>query len=207
MNTNNEYSSMFDINGEIDELDFGIGPEPCWIDHSMLPRPIPEPEETKQKETPEKIEILHPVSKTPYLIDVARLAAVLNEHGKKVKTFSKNSAEIKLLIDQFCDHTHVDHMKENDARQIKNSGFTIDVLSTKKGKNGKYKCLFCPLLGQVNKSFPNKENLIRHNALHLRYSKFKCPYCDHKHFRNDTIKQHIKLKHPTDEVRVIPLRR
>ena len=74
-----------------------------------------------------------------------------------------------------------------------------------------FNCYFCPLLDttcrRANHCFPNKETLIRHNALHLQINKFMCGYCEHKHFRQDTIKQHIRLKHPerAHELKIIRL--
>lgn len=153
------------------------------------------------------VEVLHPMTKIPYLVEKNLLGKFLISNGRTVETFCKNSPRIQELVESFCDHTRVERMKPEHARMIRNSGYAIEILSTKKGKMGRYKCCFCPLLGQMSKSFPNKENLIRHNALHLRYNKFGCGYCPHKHFRNDTIKQHITLKHPEkrDEMKIIKL--
>jgi hypothetical protein len=162
-------------------------PEPSKIPIALTPH-IPDDE---------MCEVIHPVHKTPYMVSKKIFCSLLEHSGTRVQTYSKDSKEIARLVEQFCDHAHIEFMNAEKARMIKNSGYIIDVLSTKKGKSGRYRCLFCPLLGSMTKSFPNKENLIRHNALHLRYTKFQCGYCDYKHFRKDTIDQHINLKHPT----------
>ena len=130
---------------------------------------------------------------------------------------------------------------------IQQSGYTLKALVMKTGKGGSYKCLFCPLIGSSPKTFPNKETLIRHNALHLEeslkyvavrngpillgnkinknlffrrkfprqtilsckldYHRFRCRYCEYKHYRKDTISQHIKRKHPskTTEASILPV--
>ena len=95
------------------------------------------------------------------------------ELGKKGKTFSKDPTEIKLLVEQFCNTYHVEQMTDDNARQIINSGYAIDVVRTKKRSDGQgaFKCLFCPLLGQMNKSFKSKQGLLLHNSIHLRFSK------------------------------------
>lgn len=163
--------------------------------YQHAPRPIMDDAMPDEVADEDVCEVLHPVTKSPFLIEKKAFCQFLKQYGKPVKTYSKDSEKVLKLVDHFCDHSHIEFMTTEKARTIKNSGYTIDVLSTKKGKSGRYKCLFCPLIGSLNKSFPNKENLIRHNALHLRYNKFRCGYCDYKHFRKDTIVQHITLKH------------
>ena len=176
-----------------DELDELLPYDEDKIPLSKISVPMPEPEPRAD----EMCEVLHPETKTPYMVSKKVFCHLLEQSGTRVQTYSKDSHKILTLVEQFCDHAHIEFMTHDHARMIKNSGYSIDVLSTKKGKSGRYKCVFCPLIGSMCKSFPNKENLIRHNALHLRYNKFRCGYCEYKHFRKDTIDQHINLKHPT----------
>jgi hypothetical protein len=187
----------------VPDWDFGIDELKSLLPNDVSKIPMAAP----SAKDPEKdmCEVLHPIEKTPFMVPKKLLVQFLEQNGRKVHTYSKDSAKIQALIEQFCDHAHIEGMTRDHARMIKNSGYIIDVLSTKKGKSGKYQCLFCPLIGSMTKSFPNKENLIRHNALHLRYNKFQCGHCSYRHFRKDTIDQHITLKHPTKEKIILKL--
>jgi hypothetical protein len=147
-------------------------------------------------------EISHPITQKLYKIGNETLQNFLEDQGTLVETFEKDSEEIIKLVRDFCDNKTVPFLNKDCAQKIKNSGYKIDIISSKsckvtktKGPKSKFLCHFCPLMNCSPKFFQQKENLIRHNALHLNYFKFKCALCDHKHFRYDTIKQHINLKH------------
>ena len=63
-------------------------------------------------------------------------------------------------MQKFCEARSLGFMTEKDARQIVDSGYPIETISTKKTKcddSGPFECLFCPLVQNCRKFFGVKE--------------------------------------------------
>ena len=144
---------------------------------------------SKSKENAENnIEILDPISKNSYLVNRRDFSEFLENHGRIIQKIDKNSNRIKELVESFCDNARVERLGSVEARMIRDSGYKLDISSNRKRKmndenSKKFNCFFCPLLTSTEKAFQTKENLVRHNALHLRLNKYQCGFCDYKHFR------------------------
>ena len=121
--------------------------------------------------------------------------------------YPADSKEILTKVQKFCEARSLGFMTDKDARQIVDSGYPIETISTKKTKcddSGPFECLFCPLVQNCRKYFGVKENLKRHYSKHLRFHRFACgaPHCSYASYRGDHVKDHIEKKHPNQGVLV-----
>lgn len=76
----------------------------------ISPKIEPDVPKTSQPSTEEEshVEVLHPMTKVPFLINKELLGRFLVENGRTVETFCKNSPRIQELVESFCDHTRVE---------------------------------------------------------------------------------------------------